>query len=180
MGESNIACPSCGASNEVTALDCAACGESLLSTETETWKEERQRHLEARERAERELERTAQRRVLRFFITVGVILLLLAAWGVVWLSRNVYLGGEPQYDGRAAAQWVEVLESEDHFMRRRAALALESLAERINERTALEVAPGIAAALDDEDETVRERLGRALATIESRTGVGRPSPPPPQ
>ena len=69
-------------------------------------------------------------------------------------SKSHYFSGEPLYDNQPASHWVGMLKSDDHYLRRRAAMALDTLSDRFNEATAQEVVP-IAPTLFPVDEGFR-------------------------
>jgi HEAT repeat protein len=167
-----ITCKACGTPNDVTAFACSGCGASLVADGQERWAAARVRDRVLDADATAALDRAATVR------NVAVGLVGLAILGVVltftlnWYNRNHYLLGEPRYANEPAAHWAAVLvESDDHYMRRRAALAIESIADRLNERTAYAIVPSLKGALEDEDEEVRRRARTALDTIEQVTGV---------
>jgi hypothetical protein len=172
VSREGIACRSCGARNDVVAFACAACGESLVAASDSSFMDARSAATRADERA-RAAALTA-RRIQRWAFAAFLVLLagVVLYLGYRWFERNAYFGAEPTYAGETAQQWTARLEDDDHFIRRRAALALTTLAGSLNERSAREVVGPLSRATKDEDEVVRARAAEALAAIHARTGVG--------
>lgn len=166
-----LRCGACGAPNGLAEVACRACGASLVDLESNEWADAQARWSVADRRAERA--RAVRSRLLALAVAIGALAAVGAAsWsGYGWLTRNHYLGEEPKYADKVAEEWVGQLGSEDRFLRRRAALALETLADRVNEATARRIVTPLSAALDDDDETVRDRAASALAKIKAATGV---------
>ena len=172
MSREQIKCKACGALNDVTAFECAGCGASLVGGGDSRWADARVRDRVLDADAEAAAENAARiRRAVAVVVALGVVVAALSVL-VPWYSRNYYARGEPLYDNKPAAYWVELLlKSEDHFMRRRAALAIDTICDRFNERTAREIVPSLKLALEDEDERVRNHVLSALAKIKVTTGV---------
>jgi hypothetical protein len=172
VSRDRIRCRQCGTLNDVTAFACSSCRGSLVGSGDERWTESRERDRVLDADAEAAADRA--RRIRRTVVTLAV--LVIAGVALVaftnWYSRYYYLRGEPLYENKPAAYWVELmLHSEDHFMRRRAALAIDTICERFNEQTAREVVPALKKALEDDYEPVRNFALSALAKIKVRTGV---------
>jgi hypothetical protein len=165
-----IRCTACGTVNDVTAFMCAGCGASLIGG-SERWESARARDTALESDADRAAARARLVRGLAAIAAALVVVAVVAAFAANLFLRNFYLFGEPVYDHQPASYWVEVLRSDDHFMRRRAALAIESICDRFNTRTATEVVPSLKAALEDEDEIVRVRARSALDKIAAATGI---------
>lgn len=171
MSARGIRCKECGRTNDLTAFACDRCGASLVGGGADRFLEARERDMtiEAQSR-EGERRSTGLRKTL--VGAIGLVALVLVAWvGLGWYSKNYYIFGEPLYDKHPAAYWVEMLGSDDHYLRRRAAQALNSIGDRFNQRTATEVVPALRKALADEDDGVRVHARSALDKIQRATGV---------
>jgi hypothetical protein len=171
VSRESIRCTRCNAVNDITAFACAACGGSLVTSGAERWQSARDRDMVVAAEREAARERGAfARRIL-----VGIVVAIALAgttWFVLgWYQQGHYFRGEPLYDQQPASHWVEQLKSDDRYLRRRAALALDTLSDRFNEKTATEVVPALKTALSDDDDVVRLRARSALDKIARLTGV---------
>jgi hypothetical protein len=157
--------------NDITAFACAACGGSLVGSGAERWQSARERDVVVA--AERDAARERAEFARRIAVGVAVAAVLAAAtWvGLGWYQKNYYLMGEPLFDNQPASHWVDMLKSDDRYLRRRAAGALDTLSDRFNETTAREVVPPLKEALEDSDDVVRLRAKSALDKIARLTGV---------
>jgi hypothetical protein len=167
VAERGIRCGQCGAPNDVLAVECRKCGSALVDYGSEQWA------AEAEHEEERTHQAAAAARTKRNALLVVLTLVVLAVGGafVSWALDNTYIfTHEPTYAGETAGYWVKMLGSPDHYIRRRAALALESICERFSKPAAREVVPALREALGDEDEEVRKHAQNALAKIENATG----------
>jgi HEAT repeat protein len=172
VSSDRIRCKRCGVLNDVTAFACSGCGTSLVGTGDDRWMEARERDRVLDADAEAAADRAVRVRRAIVIVAVVVIAGVLIVPFANWFSRNHYLRGEPLYESKPAAYWIEILhKSDDHFMRRRAALAIDTICERFNERTAREIVPELKKSLDDDDDIVRNRTMSALAKIKVATGV---------
>jgi hypothetical protein len=165
-----IRCRGCGTTNDLTAIACSKCGGSLVDEVSVRWSVAHDREVARGERVE---EKRESRRTL-----VVVLVTALAVGGAVVAGyyghdafvRNFYLFGEPLYDNQPSSYWAKLLTADDHYIRRRAALALDTLADKINAATARTVVPDLKAALNDDDDVVRLRAASALEKIRRTTG----------
>ena len=172
MSAEQIRCRSCGHVNDVTAFACDGCGASLVGRGAERWAAARERDLVIEQDVQRvqAVRSVAARAVM---VVIVVLALTVVGWiGGSWLLANYYVVQAPEYDGHPPSYWADMmLTNEDRFMRRRAALAIDSICDRFNERTAREIVPSLAKALSDSDDVVRNRARSALDKIASSTGV---------
>ena len=171
MRRETIMCTRCNAVNDITAFACVACGGSLVSSGAERWQSARERDKVVAADREAARERGAFARRIAIGVAVAAVLASTMWAGLGWYQRSYYLSGEPLYDEQPASHWVEMLKSDDRYLRRRAALALDTLSDRFNEKTASEVVPPLKIALADEDDVVRLRARSALDKIARLTGV---------
>jgi hypothetical protein len=165
-----IRCRACGHANDATAFACAGCGGSLVSG-ADRWIEAREREAILSDDADRAHARSA---AIRRALIVAVALVVLAVGAAAfwsWYTKNYYPLADPVYANEPPAYWAGMLKSDDHFLRRRAALALDTIADRFNERTAREIVPALKAALADPDVEVRRLARSALDKIAAATGV---------
>jgi hypothetical protein len=169
MAADEIRCPRCGTSNAIAAIACVACGSSLVGTES-AWVEAREQEDRREERRQTSSARANTARTLVAVAVVGLLLGFLAWVAFAWYRENYYFGARPSSDGHPIEYWVEMLDSEDHFLRRRAALVLEKLAPQLNARDARAVDPALERAVEDEDAIVRARAERARAGLVTHAG----------
>ncbi|HQR40819.1 MAG TPA: HEAT repeat domain-containing protein [Blastocatellia bacterium] len=168
----SIRCRACGAANDLTAISCARCGASLVDETSDRWGVAQERIAARGALVEERTERRRSR-----LIVIGTVLAVAAVlvggyYTHDTLQRNYYLMGEPLYDNQPAAYWTVLLKSDDHYLRRRGAQALDSLADKVNAATAKTIIPDLTEALNDEDEVVRLRAASALEKIRRGTGEG--------
>jgi hypothetical protein len=163
MSQRGILCPQCGLLNHLADIECRRCGASLVSDAVMELPEAHEV-----EPAVREVDRTR----LGIAAAAGTILLVVGAiWAVAYINAHVYIGGEPLYDSKPPRHWVEMLEHDDVYLRRRAALALEALAPKLKSPSLPVVMPALEQAMEDEDEIVRKRAAHALELIAPETRV---------
>ena len=171
MSRESIRCTRCGSVNDVTAFACAACGGSLVGSGAERFQAARERDLVVAAERDAARERVHFAKRLATGLAVAAALAAFVWFALGSYSRSHYFSGEPLYDNQPASHWVDLLKSDDHYLRRRAALALDTLSDRFNETTAQEVVPALKEALEDSDDVVRLRAKSALDKIARVAGV---------
>lgn len=171
MSAERLRCKACGHMNDITAFACGACGETLVGTGAERWLSARDRDVV--EASDAEVARAQSARGARIALgAVAIVVLGVVGWfAASWYTRNYYVLSAPVYDSQLPEYWAGMLKSDDHYLRRRAALALDKICARFNERTAREIVPALREALSDPDEDVRKSARSALDKIRMTTGV---------
>ena len=165
-----IRCRACGTLNDLTAISCSKCAESLVDAGSDAWGAAHERVV-AREAVveERRERRRSVLFIVGFVVLIGAVLIG-GYYTHDYMQQNFYLMGEPLYDNQPASYWTVLLKSDDHYLRQRGALALDTLADKMNATTARTVIPDLEAALNDDDEVVRLRAASALDKIKRTTG----------
>lgn len=164
MTPESIRCDACGAPNTIAAYACAKCGASLISAPPEAWRPPRRSAGPGQPAVVAARKSLPWKKIVLALVAVGVF--GVGGWiGMSWAVENRYPFGEPMYDHRPASTWVIELDNEDFAMRRKAALALVTLASKLNRPDAEATIPFLERALSDSDETVRRRAQAALDEI---------------
>lgn len=165
-----LKCGRCGLWNEIVAIDCGRCKASLVDETSSAWFASRTKAA-VREVSENEAgDRKAA--VIRFAVIMAILFVVVSvvSYSVRYIQENVYVFDAPRHEGETIPVWLARLESEDVYMRRRAAEAMDAMATYVKRPSMAEMMPGLEAAANDDDEIVRFHVVSAIAILKKRFG----------
>ena len=160
-----VRCRQCGMINDVVALTCKTCSQPLVDESSPNWTHVDQSSILSSEGSMHRARPTGIWYYLALLAALSMVCIVLLA-GVNYVRDNVYIGEEPTYQKFPMSHWVEMLGSDDHYLRRRAAQILDGKSHEFKKPTVVLVVPALRRALDDEDEVVRQHAKNALDKIQ--------------